>query len=96
MRIPADRQPVHPGEVLLTEFLQPYGMTQKALAAHLGWTYTRVNEIVKGKRGITPDTALSLSEALGTTPEFWLNLQQAYDLWQAYQSHKSIEPLITV
>lgn len=71
-------------------------MTQKFLAAHLGWTYTRINEIVKGKRGTTPDTALSLSEALGATPEFWLNLQQAYDLWQAYQSHKSVEPLVMV
>jgi addiction module HigA family antidote len=74
------RLPTHPGEVLLEEFLIPMGVTQVALAKHLGIPVQRVNEIVRGKRGVTPETAWLLSEAFGTTPEFWLNLQMAYDL----------------
>jgi addiction module HigA family antidote len=65
---------------LLEEFLIPMGVTQVALAKHLGIPVQRVNEIVRGKRGVTPETAWLLSEAFGTTPEFWLNLQMAYDL----------------
>jgi len=78
---PAD--PFHPGEILLEEFLQPTSTTQTAFASRLGWTRARLNEIIKGKRGITADAALDLAEALGTTPELWLNLQAAYDLDQA-------------
>jgi addiction module HigA family antidote len=74
------RLPTHPGEVLLEEFLIPMGVTQVALAKHLGIPVQRVNEIVRGKRGVTPETAWLLSEAFGTTSEFWLNLQMAYDL----------------
>ena len=74
------RLPSHPGEVLLEEFLIPMGVTQVALAKHLGIPVQHVNEIVRGKRGVTPETAWLLSEAFGTTPEFWLNLQMAYDL----------------
>ena len=74
------RLPSHPGEVLLEEFLIPMGVTQVALAKHLGIPVQRVNEIVRGKCGVTPETAWLLSEAFGTTPEFWLNLQMAYDL----------------
>ena len=93
MRIPQKRQPTHPGEVLLKEFLEPMGLSQIQFAKHLGWTYTRVNEIVNGKRGISSDTALSFSEAFSVSVDFWLNLQTAYDLWFAQQKHKPVKPL---
>lgn len=77
---PQRRVPTHPGEVLLQEFLGPMGHTQVALAEHLGVPVQRINELVRGKRGVTPETAWLLAQALNTTPEFWLNLQAAYDL----------------
>jgi addiction module HigA family antidote len=77
---PSNRVPTHPGEILREEFLVPLGQTQVALAEHLGVPLQRINEIVRGKRGITPDTAWLLAQAFGTTPQFWLNLQAAYDL----------------
>ncbi len=80
MLLPENRIPTHPGEVLREEFLIPLEITQVTLAKHLGIPVQRVNEIVRGKRGITPDTAWLLSQAFGTTPEFWMNLQVAYDL----------------
>ena len=79
-RLPTHRPPTHPGEMLREEFLKPLGMTQTELAERIGVSYVRVNELVNQKRGVTPDTALRLSRLLGTTPEFWLNLQAAYDL----------------
>mgnify|MGYP001047025293 CR=1 FL=1 len=78
--IPENRVPSHPGEILLEEFLEPMGITQVALAKHLGVPTQRINEIVRGKRGVTPETAWLLSQAFGTTPQFWLNLQMNYDL----------------
>lgn len=78
--IPTNRVSTHPGTILLKEFLEPMGQSQKALASHLGISIQRVNEIVKGKRGITPDTAWLFAEAFNTSPEFWLNLQATYDL----------------
>jgi len=72
--------PVHPGEVLLEEFLKPWGVSQNRLAHHMGINTNRLNEIVRGRRGITGDTALRLARATHTTPEFWLNLQALYDL----------------
>ncbi len=78
--IPEHRIPTHPGEVLSAEYLVPLGMTQVAFAAHLGIPIQRINEIIRGKRGVTPETAWLLSQALGTTPEFWINLQTAHDL----------------
>jgi len=72
--------PVHPGEVLLEEFLKPWGLSQNRLAQHMGITTNRLNEVVRGRRGITGDTALRLARATNTTPEFWLNLQALYDL----------------
>ena len=78
--IPLNRTATHPGIILLKEFLEPLELTQKALAMHLGIPVQRVNEIVRGKRGVTPETAWLLSEALSTTPEFWLNLQSIHDL----------------
>lgn len=78
--IPENRIPTHPGEVLLEEFLTPYGLTQVAFAKHIDVPVQRINEIVRGKRGVTPETAWLLAQAFGTTPEFWINLQTAYDL----------------
>lgn len=82
-RIPTRSPLPHPGEILQAEFLDPLGVTQTALAERIGVSFRRINELVNGKRGITPDTALRLAKAFGTTPEFWLNLQQAWDLWHA-------------
>lgn len=81
--LPSDRVPTHPGEVLQEEFLDPLGVTQVALADHIGVSVQRVNELVRGKRGITPETAWLLAQAFGTTPEFWVNLQANYDLTSA-------------
>lgn len=81
--LPTDRIPAHPGEVLLEEFLIPLELSQVRFAAHLGIPIQRVNEIVKGKRGVTPETALLFAAALGTSPEFWLNLQGSHDLAMA-------------
>ena len=78
--IPENRIPTHPGLILSQEFLVPLGISQVAFAAHLGVPVQRINELVRGKRGITPQTAWLLSQALNTTPEFWINLQAAYDL----------------
>lgn len=78
--IPENRIPTHPGVILSQEFLAPLGISQVALAAHLGVPVQRINELVRCKRGITPDTAWLLSQALNTTPEFWSNLQAAFDL----------------
>jgi len=78
--VPRNRVPTHPGEILLKEFLSPVGITQVQLAEHVGVPVQRVNEIVRGKRGITPETAWLLGQALGTTPQFWLNLQSNYEL----------------
>ena len=77
---PENRVPTHPGEILREEFLLPLGQTQVALAQHLGVPVQRINELVRGKRGVTPETAWLLSQAFNTTPEFWLNLQASYDL----------------
>ncbi len=78
--IPENRIPTHPGEILLEQFLEPLGVTQVQLAEHVGVPVQRINEIVRGKRGITPATAWLLSLAFDTTPEFWLNLQANHDL----------------
>jgi len=74
--------PIHPGEVLREEFIRPMGMSQRKFAAKVGVTHTRLNQIVNEKRSITADTALRLAKGLGTTPEFWMNLQSRYDLDQ--------------
>ena len=72
--------PFHPGEILLEEFLLPRNATQSALAGRLGWTRARLNELIKGKRGVTADAALDLAAALGTSARLWMNLQVTYDL----------------
>lgn len=86
--LPRRRAPTHPGEMLWEEFLRPMGMTQTAFARHVGWTHAKVNELIRGKRGVTPEAALSLADTLGTTPQFWLNLQGNFDLWHALRHHR--------
>ena len=98
MRLPRNRPPTHPGEMLFEEFLKPLGLTQKELAERARISYPRVNEIAHGKRGVTPDTALRFARLFGTTPEFWLNGQLAWDLWQTIRSPEAraiqaIEPI---
>jgi antitoxin HigA-1 len=75
--------PIHPGAMLLEEFLQPAGKSQAAFAREIGWTKARLNEFIKGKRGVTADAALDLAEVLGTSPRLWMNLQSTYDLAEA-------------
>jgi len=82
-RLPKERPPTHPGEMLLEEFLKPLGISQSAFAIRLGVSYPRLNEIVRGRRSVTPDTALRLARVLGMPAEFWLGLQQDWDLWHA-------------
>jgi len=77
---PDERVPTHPGEVLLEEFLVPMGVTQVAFAEHIGVPLQRVNQIVRGKRGVSAETAWLFAQAFGTTPDFWMNLQASHDL----------------
>jgi len=93
--IPENRIPTHPGVILGQEFLAPLGISQVAFAAHLGVPVQRINELVRGKRGVTPETAWLLSEALNTTPEFWINLQAAHDLARSRPS-EPVPPLAAI
>lgn len=81
--IPKNRMPTHPGEILLREFLEPMNLTQAKLALDLGIPIQRINTIIRGKRSISAETAILLSRYFKTTPEFWMNLQTAYDLYLA-------------
>jgi antitoxin HigA-1 len=80
--------PIHPGEMLLEEFLRPGGVSQRVFAKRIGWTVAKLNELIRGKRGVTADSALDLAATLRTTPELWLNLQMYYDLARASQRRK--------
>ena len=80
--------PFHPGEIIREEFLEPGGVTQAALAAKLGWTTTRLNELINGKRGVTAAAALDLAEVLGTSPKLWMNLQATFDLDKAMKARR--------
>jgi len=86
VRIPTNRPPTHPGEMLREEFLTPYGITQKDLADRIGVSFVRINELVNGKRGMTPDTALRLERLFGMEAQVWLNLQLSWDLYHALHS----------
>ncbi len=86
VRIPTNRVPTHPGEMLLEEFLTPMNITQRELADALHVPYQRINEIVNARRGVTPSTALRLAKFLGTSAGFWLNLQLRWDLYYAQQT----------
>lgn len=97
IRVPPHRVPTHPGEMLLLEFLEPLGLTQRDLAEGIAVPYQRVNELVNGRRGVTPSTALRLGKFLGTSAELWLNLQQRWDLFHAQRAESAdlgkIKPL---
>ena len=86
VRIPTHGPPTHPGEMLLEEFLKPMDLSQTELAEKMGVSYPRVNELIHGKRGVTPDTALRLEKLFGMEAQFWLNLQLAWDLYHATHS----------
>ncbi|MBA3528647.1 MAG: HigA family addiction module antidote protein [Propionibacteriaceae bacterium] len=90
--------PIHPGEILLEDFLIPLGVSQYRLAQTIGVAPRRINEIVHGKRSITPDTALRLARAFATSDRFWMNLQTRYDLDVQMEAHRSeldqIRPLV--
>ncbi|MBW1815547.1 MAG: HigA family addiction module antidote protein [Deltaproteobacteria bacterium] len=90
-RLPRKRSPTHPGEMLFEEFVKPLELTQTELARRLGVSYPRLNEIIKGRRSVTPDTALRLSRVLGMSADFWLGLQQDWDLWHAMNSPEAKE-----
>ncbi|ADV46026.1 HigA family addiction module antitoxin [Nitratifractor salsuginis] len=90
MRLPTHRAPTHPGEMLLYEFLEPMGISQKELAKAIHVPYQRINELVNGKRGITPSTALRLSKYFSNSPDFWLNLQMRWDLYRARKQEEKI------
>ena len=100
-RLPTHRPPTHPGEMLFEEFLKPLGISQSAFARQLEVSFPRLNEIIKGKRSVTTDTALRLARVTGMTAEFWLGLQQDWDLWHALRSEEAdeiakLEPLAEV
>ncbi len=86
VRIPTHGPPTHPGEILLEDFLKPLAISQMELAKKIWVSYPRVNELIHGKRGMTPDTALRLERLLGMEAQFWLNLQLAWDLYHATHS----------
>ena len=90
-RLPKHRPPTHPGEMLLEEFLRPRKISQSEFAIRLGVSFPRLNEIVRGKRGVTPDTALRLERVLGMSADFWLGLQLDWDLWHAMKSKDADE-----
>jgi addiction module HigA family antidote len=90
IRIPTNRTPTHPGEMLLEEFLNPMGLTQRALADAIHVPYQRVNDLVNGRRGMTPNTALRLAKYFGNSPTFWMNLQLRWDLYFAQQEEQKV------
>ncbi len=98
IRIPTNREPTHPGEMLLEEFLIPMGMTQKELAKAIHVPYQRVNEIVNRRRGVTPSTALRLAKLFEMSEDFWVNLQLRWDLYKIKKAEadelKTIKPII--
>jgi antitoxin HigA-1 len=98
VKIPTNRVPTHPGEMLKAEFLVPMGLTQRELASGINVPYQRINELINGKRGVTPSTALRLGKYFGTTPGFWMNLQLRWDLYRAQQVEarqlEKIEPYV--
>ena len=90
VRVPTNRIPTHPGEMLLEEFLTPMGITQKDLADNIEVPYQRINEIVNGRRGITPSTALRLAKFFDMSADFWMNLQLRWDLYFAQQAENKV------
>jgi len=94
MRVPTDREPTHPGEMLREEFLVPMNITQRELAEAIHVPYQRINELVNQKRGVTPSTALRLAKFFGVSADFWLNLQMRWELYKAQKvENKEIESI---
>lgn len=91
--LPTHREPIHPGEILLEEFLKPMGISQRQFALHIGWTPAKLSEIVKSKRGLSYESALDLADVFQMEAPFWINLQAAYDLWHAQKQHQKKPPL---
>lgn len=89
-RLPTEVPPTHPGEMLLEEFLKPLGVTQSACAVQMGVSFPRLNEIIRGKRSVTADTALRLAQVTGMSADFWLGLQLDWDLWHALRSEDAV------
>jgi len=83
------KNPFHPGEILLEEFLEPLGISQAAFAEKIGWTKARLNELIRGKRGVTAEAALDLAEVLGNSPKLWMNFQATYDLDKAIKARNA-------
>jgi antitoxin HigA-1 len=98
IRVPTHRQPTHPGEMLLEEFLKPMNISQRELSDAINVSYQRINEIINRRRGITPSTALRLSKYFGVSPDFWMNVQLRFDIYYAQQSElkdlNTIKPYI--
>lgn len=90
-RIPQPTNPIHPGEMLREEFLVPAGESQAAFAREIGWTRARLNEFIRGRRGVTAEAALDLAEALGTSPRLWMNLQATFDLAAASRKRSAAQ-----
>ncbi len=86
--LPSRRRPTHPGVILLEQFLRELAMTQAEVARRMNMPVTRVNEFVRGRRGVTGRSALRLGRLLGTTPVFWMNLQAKWDLWHAQEEEQ--------
>jgi len=100
MKMPTNRPPIHPGEILLEEFMKPYGMTQTEIARRIGVSRKHISEVVNGRKGISTDMALRLSRLFGTSLELWLNGQLAWDVWHAIRGENAckfevIEPVAT-
>lgn len=95
--LPKNRKPTHPGEILRCEYLEELNMTQQQLADAIGITRVRINEIILGKRSVTPDTAFRLARFFNTTPDFWMSLQTNYDMWNTLQKkekeYQTIHPM---
>jgi len=97
-QLPTEQPPTHPGEMLLEEFLKPLGISQSAFSIRLGVSFPRLNEVIRGKRSVTSDTALRLARVTRMSADFWLGLQQDWDLWHALHSKEAtviaqLEPL---
>lgn len=90
VRVPSSRAPTHPGEMLLEEFLIPMSLTQRELANAIHVPYQRINDIVNGRRGITPSTALRLGKYFDMTPDFWMNVQLRWDLFFAQRDETKV------
>lgn len=96
IRVPTNRAPQHPGQILMEDYLQPLGLSQSKLAKELGITYARLNELIHGKRGMTVDTALRLERFFGVSAQSWLNAQLRWELYHAVHAKKTGKTLAKI